>query len=297
MRLLAAVLYLMCLASLSHAATVGDGVEGEWKIRHYHIVIQKSEDPQGGPTSTLTVFHDRKQLYKISNGALWLNPRSFLTESEDSNEPYEVGADVLKLGEPSLVIQGYSRGAHCCFDVTILYLGDHFRAMPTIPLFDAEAVRFHAAKGHKALAMSTHDFSFGYWRAPFASSSAAPVTFSFNPAAHHYIPDGDLMRAPLPDDLEAKAAAAKAAQTKLQADGQAYAPRELTQPILDLIYTGHLKDAQSFLNQAWVGTDAARDDYWSDLTTCQLRLSPFWPTVAEMNGLQPAKPVGKCPRV
>jgi hypothetical protein len=297
MRLLAAVFCLMCLASLSYAATAGDGVEGEWKIRHYRVVVQKSGDPQGGPTSTLTVFHDRKQLYKISNGALWLNPKSFFTESGDSKEPYGVGADVLKLGEPSLVIQGYSRGAHCCFDVTILFLGDHFRAMPTIPLFDAEAVHFRPAKGHKALAMSTEDFTFGYWRASFAESSAAPVTLSFDPKVHHYVPDAELMRAPLPSDLDARITAAKEAQSQAQTKGPGYTPRALTQPILDLAYTGHLNDAQSFLKLAWVGTDAARDDYWSDLTTCQLRLSPFWPTVAKMNGLQPAKPVGKCPRV
>lgn len=297
MRLLAAIFCLICLASLSRAEPAGDGIEGEWKIRHYRIVIQKSEDQQSGPTSTLTIFHGRKEIYKISNGALWLNPESFFTDSADSKEPYKVGADVLKLGEPSLVVQGYSRGTHCCFDVTMIFLGDHFRAMPTIPLFDAEAVSFHPAKGHRPLAMSTHDASFGYWRAPFALSSAAPVTFSFDPVVHHYVPDSELMRAPLPEDLDAKVAVAKAAQAKPQADGQAYTPRELTQPILDLIYTGHLKEAQNFLKDAWVGPDAARDDYWSDLTTCQLRLSPFWPTVAKLNGLEPAKPVGKCPRV
>jgi hypothetical protein len=296
MRLLTAIVCLIFLAFPVHATPADSGIQGEWKIRHYRIVIRKSDDQTGGPTSTLTVFHGGKQIYTMSNGALWLNPQSFFTDASDSKEPLKVGADVLKLGQPSLVIQGYSRGAHCCFDVTMLYLGDHFRAMPTIPLFDAEAVHFHPARGHRALAMSTYDFSFGYWRAPFAFSSAAPVTFSFDPSAHHYVPDGELMRAPLPADLDARIAAARDSQSRQQAEGPPFAPQQLTQPILDLIYSGHLKDAENFLKAAWVGASAGRDDYWSDLTTCQLRLSPFWPTVAKMNGLTPQKPVGKCPR-
>jgi hypothetical protein len=146
--------------------------------------------------------------------------------------------------------------------------------------------------------MSTRDTTYSYWRAQFSDSSAAPVVLGFSSRSHRYVGNPDLMRAPLPAQaaMESWRAAARAAQEKLKAEGQAFVPREVTQPVLDLIYTGHIKDARAFLSDVWNGPAEAREDYWSDLTTCQMRLSQFWPAVAALNGLQPAKPVGKCPR-
>jgi hypothetical protein len=300
---MAPTLCVFGLGIVGTEACAAPSTEGDWRVGSYRVTIRSADD-KGAFSATLKIRDGGRLIYKLTNAMLRLNPPEFFRADLSAKEayaaqPYKVGSDILKLGGPTLVVQGYSLGAHCCFDVTILYLGDHFRAMPTIPLFDAEVVRFHAADGHKALAMTTQDFTFGYWRAPFVFSSAAPVTLSFDPKQHRYVPDANLMRAPLPkqSELDALAAAARDAQAKLQAEGQAYVPREVTQPILDLIYAGHLRKAQDFLVAIWAGSAEARDDYWSDLTSCQLRLSPFWPTVARINGLRPEKPVGKCPRV
>jgi len=298
MRLLVIVLCMTGLSPASRGQPRTYGDEGQWKITSYSVVIRKSQDAD----ATLTVTQGGKTLYRMSNAALWLNPVSFFktmaagASYDEQKKPHGIGQDVLKLGRPTLVVQGFSGGAHCCFDVTILYLGDHFRAMPAIPLFDAESVKFLPAKGREELVMSTADFTFAYWEAPFSDSSAAPVELGFSTRVHHYLAEPDLMRAPLPSqaEMDAKRVAARAAQAELQSEGMDWVPRAVTQPILDLIYTGHLKEALGFLDDVWSRSPEARNRYWSHLTTCQLRLSQFWPVVAKLNGLKPEKPADNC---
>jgi hypothetical protein len=305
MRLLMAILCGLGLFAASPAIARAT-LQNDWHIRNYRVTLRVGRDAGGAPSATLKVLERGRVVYTMANAELRLNPPGFFLPAAGgggsdagSGPPYRVGDDLLGLGGPTLVVQGFSRGAHCCYDVTILYLGDHFRAMPTIPLFDVETVKFRPGPGHGPLAMTTYDSSFAYWRGPFALASAPPVVFGFDRREHRYAPSASLMVAPLPasSGMEAAKTAARAAQAQSGATTQPFAPRELTKPILDMIYTGHLKEARDFLVAAWAGGADEREDYWSDLTGCQLRLSPFWPTVAQLNGLSAEKPVGRCPRV
>jgi hypothetical protein len=64
--------------------------------------------------------------------------------------------------------------------------------------------------------------------------------------------------------------------------------------MLDLIYTGHLAEAHAFLVDSWADSVAKRDAYWSSLTRCKLRESPYWPAVAKLNELPAAPPAAEC---
>jgi hypothetical protein len=295
------ILFLIILSFAPGAWADGIGLAGKWKIGIYQVTVDNSEDTDGAPTATLKVSRGGKSIYTIKNAVLWLNPVGFFTDPgrlgyDASMEPVGIGTDILRLGEPTLVVWGFSLGAHCCSDLTILSFGKQFHAMPTIHLYDSEYVDFRPAPGHTALVMSACDWIFAYWRAPFAFSSTAPVTLAYDPTADRYLADPDLMRTPLPSDsqLAAEAASANVAYQKSRDDKQAWVPRAVTEPILKLIYGGHLKEARTFLIDAWAGTPEDRDDYWRDLTECQLRLSQFWPAVAKLNGLAAEKPAGNC---
>jgi hypothetical protein len=300
------LLMLTMLASavaISSALADGVGLEGTWRIGNYQVAIKNSEDKNTAPKATLTVTQDGRTIYSMQNAALWLNPAGFFEHPgkmtyEDSLKPSRIGADVLKLGAPTVVVWGFSMGAHCCSDLTILTFAPAFRAMPTLHLLDSENVDFRAVSGHTALAISASDWTFAYWRAPFAFSPAAPVMLSYDAKAGRYEADPDLMRTPAPSlgKLNDDAAAAKTAFLKSRDDGNEFAPFDVTWSVLRLIYGGHIDAARHFLETAWVGSPKERDDYWRDLTTCQMRLSPFWPAVAKVNGLQPDKPAGNCPR-
>jgi hypothetical protein len=297
------LLMLVVVASavmLSNALADGIGLEGTWQVGAYRLAIKNTAPPKDFSTSVLTVEQGGRTIYTLRNAVFWLNPAGFFPRSgemsyEDGLKPYRIGADVLALGAPSVVVWGFSLGAHCCFDLTILTFGPTFRALPTLHLYDEESVDFRPAPGRTALVLSAIDFTMAYWRAPFSDSSAAPVTLSYNEATGRYEADPELMRTPPvnPAKLKDDATAAKAAFQKAHMDGNDV-PSDVTQPILDLIYGGHLDDARHFLEAAWVRSPEARDDYWRELTECELRRSQFWPAVARLNGLPPKKPVGKC---
>jgi hypothetical protein len=298
---------LLALTVLASMVTVfgvhadGIGLEGSWQIGAYRLAVKNVAPPKDYfEKSVLTVEQNGKTIYTQKNAVFWLNPAGFFEHSgemsyEESLKPNRIGADVLRLGAPTVVVWGFSLGAHCCFDLTILTFGPTFRAMPTLHLYDEESVDFRAAPARTALVMSASDLTFAYWRAPFADSSAPSVTLSYSEAAGRYKADPELMRTPPPNPAKLKddETVAKATFQNSQ-DGTHDVPREVTQPVLDLVYGGHLDDARHFLEAAWVGSADAREDYWRELTECELRRSQFWPAVAKMNGLPPEKPARRC---
>jgi len=280
------------------------GSKASWTIGKYRVVVESHQPDEGMPKATLQIFDGAKRVYRRTDGMLNVNPAAFFVDFDQNADydqtikPYKVGEDILGLGAPTLAVQGFTGGAHCCFSLTVLVLGETVRALPTIDLLDAETVRFKPLKPGAPLSFTTNDFTFGYWWAPFSDSAAAPVVLSYDPARGRYDADADLMRAPAPTpkELDDLAAAAIAAEHQTLKDGQSFVPYDLTQPILKLIYTGHIADARAVLDKAWIGPPKYRDLYWSDLTECQLRKSAYWPVVAQLNGLPAAAPIPPCPR-
>lgn len=298
-RLASLVLALRLIAAASAAAADED----RWTIGKYTVAVE-TVGKAASRVSRLTISDGKRLVYRLRDANLWVNPRGFFEEAdadapdEDAQRPYRVGSDVLGLGAPTLAVQGFSGGAHCCFSLTVLILGEEVRALPTIHLQDVEYVHVKKVPGRHSLVVSTSDDTFAYWRAPFASSSAGAIVLSFDAGAGRYVADAALMRAPLPSPaaLEELRAKARDAHRNAIAEGSGIVPPDLTQPILDLIYAGHLAEARAFLDGAWAGSAEDREDYWRDLTQCQLRRSPYWPTLAQMNGLPPDTAPARCPR-
>ncbi|HUC63095.1 MAG TPA: hypothetical protein VMF53_14175 [Alphaproteobacteria bacterium] len=274
-----------------------------WTIGPYEIALTTS-DTDSGPLATFTVARGGKQIYRMTDTSFSLNPTRFFVKpgpgaaSGDTQRPYRVGADLLGLGAPTLVVLGFDGGPTCCYDLTILVLGDRFRALAPLELLDSGGARFSKIPGRRTLALSFADWTFGGWRTYFAASSAPTAILSYDAEAGRYQADAALMRTPLPppDRLAAWVREARAADEDATEDGRGFVPQEITQRVLDLIFAGHLDAARKFLDAAWVGPATGREDYWSDLTKCQLRLSPFWPTVARLNALPALKPVEPCSR-
>ena len=303
-RLAAAILTFLLLGLSARAEDDVQGSKGSWTIGRYRVAVSVKVDRDSGQQAVLEVFDGAKSIYQQADAMFDLNPSAFFTDVDEkadpdaTTKPYKIGEDVIGLGAPTLVARRFSGGAHCCFSLIILVLGDQFRALPQIDLLDSESVRFKALKPGAPLSFSTDDFSFGYWWAPFSDSAAAPVVRSYNSSTGRYEGDPDLMRAPAPtpEEMEKLIAAAIAAEHQTLNDGQSFVPYDVTSPILKLVYTGHVPEARRFLEKAWIGPPKNRELYWSDLTECQLRKSDYWPAVAQLNGLPASAPVPPCPR-
>jgi len=299
------VLALMAAFSAigASAQELGDKGRTEWTVSPYTIVLDTNLD-DAGPSDSMTVLEGGTPIYHIADAFI----RSELTVgqetiADDFGKPSPghdleqvPGNDVLGLGIPNLVFADYSGGMHCCFKAVILMLDKPFRVQ-TIDLYDPGG-NFHQLDGSRSLVLEAADSTFKYWRSSFADSPFPPVMLSYDPAAGRYVADADLMRAPLPAPEELarrKTVAHEAHQTSLADGFTEYEPGNLTSPLLDLIYTGHMAAAHQFLIDSWADSAARRDAYWSLLTRCKLRESPYWPAVAKLNGLAAAPPAADCP--
>ena len=290
-------------AALSASAQESDeSGSAEWDVPPYRIVLKTTLD--AGHLDELTVYSTEVPIYHLSDDFV----RSELTIGQETiaddrgkpvsgHDPEKVpGTDVLGIGRPNLVFADYSGGMHCCFKAIILMLDKPFRVQE-IDLHDPGG-NFHPVEGRTSLVLEATDATFKEWRSSFADSPFPPVMLSYDPVAGRYVADPDLMRAPLPapEELARQKGVAREAHGATLADGPTdYEPGFLTSPMLDLIYTGHMTEAHAFLVDSWADSVAKRDAYWSLLTRCKLRESPYWPAVAKLNGLPATPPAADCP--
>jgi len=290
------------LALLAVFAAIGTHAEETaWTVPPYTVTLKTSLDDTG---DELTVLADGVPIYHLADSFI----RSELTFGQETidddrgkpvsgHEPEDDPShDVLGLGSPNLVFAEYSGGMHCCFKAIILRLDQPFRPQ-IIDLYDAGG-NFHPVEGQNALVLEATDATFKGWRSSLVDSPFPTVILSFDRAAGRYVADAELMRStlPAPDELaRQKDLAREAHRAMLAAEGFAnYEPGYLTSPLLDLIYTGHMPEAHAFLVDAWADSVAKRDAYWSLLTRCKLRESPYWPAVAKLNGVRADPPAADC---
>ncbi|HMA52581.1 MAG TPA: hypothetical protein VKP60_22625 [Magnetospirillaceae bacterium] len=293
---------------LALLAAVGARAESgitQWSVPPYIVTLKTNLD-DARPADQLTVLADGKQIYRLEDAVI----RSELTFGGESvaddlekqiagHDPETIpGHDVLGLGIPNLVFAAFSGGMHCCFKAVILMLDQPFRTQ-TIDLYDAGG-DFHPVDQRKSLILEATDAHFKEWRSSPADSPFPTVMLSFDRAAGRYVADAELMRGPLPDPeslARRKDLAREAHKAMLVAGFTDYEPGELTSPMLDLIYSGHIAEARAFLAESWADSVAKRDAYWSLLTRCKLRGSDYWPAVAKINGLAADPPAAECGRV
>jgi hypothetical protein len=267
---------------------------GRWHIAGYDVIVEERREDDLR-NDVLRVYRGKQLVYEMTDSALRVNPRECFPD-ESSREGCRPGTDILGIGEPVVVVEGFSGGGHCCSAITILILGTIFKALPPVEALDGEPV-FRRHPGQSSLVLEVPDATYAYWHAPFALSALPLVRLRFDPKAERYIADPELMRSPLPSRqrLTRCVQKARAEHIKNIRAGSPDIPSDLSGPIFDLIYTGHLPEARAFLVEAWAGPAKQRDEYWSELTSCKLRQSQFWPCIAKMNDLKPDLPVPACP--
>ncbi|HSN16953.1 MAG TPA: hypothetical protein VLV87_01990 [Gammaproteobacteria bacterium] len=177
----------------------------------------------------------------------------------DSVKP-TVGMDLTGKG-PGLLISEWSGGAHCCYSFHIFQLGAAFKALPVIPLLDADESALVRRPGIKGLVLSTVDYSdFRYFPQDFAGSPAGRVFLSFDGV--RFSPNLSLMRAnpPAPGETGKCAALFKASRDWKEQKGPPQ-PLGMWYYATDLVYTGNEADAWAFLDRAWGGKAADKKRY------------------------------------
>jgi hypothetical protein len=288
---LAALAILLVLAG-GVAASADASHDGSWRIGPYQVVLDRVADD--GKPDRLRILRDGRVVFAQRDFSLLVSP-GHLFARHGGDAPSQLGRDILGVGQPVLAIESFSGGAHCCYAVTLVVLGQQARALPAIDGADF-GVAFVRLPGERALGAHVWDAAFDYYRIYFAAAQPPEVTLRFDRQAMRYEATPDPMRrpAPLPAALD-KAIAASRDDWPDNPDDKEWVSPTLLRIVTGLIYTGHLDLAHDVTRRAWPPDHGDAEDFWRDLTECQLRRSAYWPAVAALNSLPALKPAPGCP--
>lgn len=283
---------------------------GDWMIGQYRVVTDSTTDPQNPDfeLDRLTITRGGVTLYQIAEADVAVSPGSlfgkgkYCCEQGKISPPYALGADILHVGAPNLMVLSFSGGAHCCFTLRILVLGESIREIQLVDLADfGEGQVFYDAGGNAPI-MEVEDPILNYFHTPFAYSAAQGVKLSFDRAGLRFSADPNLMREPAPPQAEIDKAVESARMNTFwhQAPDMPdiwhppIAP-EMLQMMARLIYSGHIDLAREVLDRSWMLDSDSKEGVWRELTNCVLRQSHYWYALAALNGLDWSAAPTDCP--
>jgi len=264
------VLAGLCSSAAGEAERVPhDIVDGRYTLRFL-------EDPTIGFIDTLQVWKGDQLAYEGLFEAF-----VHMVEEPPGSEygvlPLGLGVDATGDGQPDFVLQSYSGGAHCCYYTLVL---EREPEIAVLAEFDGanSPVVLENLDADPALEVRLYDWTFAYWKTSFADSPAPEVILELQDGV--YVGAAVLMRR-LPPDRGALEAEIKAMRTVLL---KAKKPTpQLWGRMLDYIYSGNAETAFKLLDGAWPEGLSGKASFVLQFGA-QLSFSPYWDTIAEMNG-------------
>jgi len=171
-------------------------------------------------------------------------------------------------GTPDVAVEYYTGGAHCCFEITFIELGDQVRQLPMIDSAN-DRVTAIAKRPGGGLRFQFAEQAFAYWNISFAESPMPTVIYEFD-KSDELVPRFDLMRKPAPTLAALKR---KAAVTKAQMNLNSYTGPDdnfndweeaFWGEMLDLVYTGHEDLAWQYFDLVWPAKKKGKEKFLSD---------------------------------
>ena len=270
----------IALAFLLSALGATPTYAGEWTIRRtkfgdYTFRILDLE----GFVDILTVYRVNEVVYTLENMSVRI-------------KPVPLGTDFTGDGQPNAVLTTWSGGAHCCYELVILEIGEEFREVDRIYGRDS-VFEVKDLDGKPGLEVLLADSNFAYWKAGFGSSPSSEVILRYEEGGYRLAPD--LMRLPPMPGGELAHRAREVRHSELWDKFPKYPlPSDLWGVMLDMIYTGNMEQARPFLDSAWQTGRPGKEDFLTAFY-CRLQKSSYWPELAAMNGLPSPVLVNDCP--
>ena len=246
-------------------------------FQNYKIVIGKADDNRSVNRACYSIEEKERV---VSSGMGYNFGIGSLYEDEKKETLLSVGRNITGNGKPNLVLFEHTGGMHCCLFFHLFELGKTFRKIQTIDLAHADLVDFANLDGDPALELPLNDWTFAYWKTGFATSPAPRIVLKYKDGQYRTAPN--LMKKSLPSPQELEALAKSIRESPDWQDAEADPPVDLLAEILSLIYTGHMKEAEAFLNKAWPEGREGREAYWQELKA-QLAKSPYWKEIHAMS--------------
>ena len=243
------------------------------KEQHFGVYTVRTYRESFGPGASLTIARKGTVVY-AKDGFCFFS----MDDVPGEDTRIRMGDDITGDGEPNLVIEHWSGGAHCCFDYYIFSIGDDFRLLDIIETQHG-CKGFEDVDGDGALELDALDWTFAYWKACFAASPAPRVILKFRDGKYRVAPE--LMRTTPPSEDEERTLAEAVAQDESWNQGNV--PPALWGHMLDLMYSGHAPLAWEFFDQAWPeGFEdkfgESKEQFKADFLHA-ISQSPYWPAI------------------
>lgn len=250
---------------------------------------------------------------------IWLvHPVDNLTDKHGRSEPNRSIVDIIgnkysRMSTPFVdinadgkleaIVGSFSGGAHCCYTYETFSMSKPSKLLGVIAARDSNFT-FADLDGDKIYEAIGNDMTFAYWNTSFAGSPSSAVILRLGPKGYKLALD--LMRAPKPGAENFKQMVAESKKA-LEANSKEFKPEdgatmdlapELWKNMLDLIYTGHSKEAWTLTHQAWLedkkalfthdpsdekSFKAGGPDEFIGALLKQLKRSPYWKELKELN--------------
>jgi hypothetical protein len=284
---------IVALAAAIFSSAISGALGGNanlrtWTHGEYSLTIERTLSGQVFDQDLLTIRRDGKLVHAEVGVHI-----DFLSPTTGPGQLPELMPITSAAGN-DIVIESFSGGAHCCFSIEVATLGEKFHISAPLDLRDAGAMPVKLPPTD-LYGFRSADQSYAYRWIYFAASPSPEILVRYDPQRQFTLAIDQMRKPKLSRKLLQESA------QKLREDTQAWreagnspAPDYL-RAVLGLIYSGDWEGARMFAFAAWPDWKPGLNAFVQDLFACALPSSPWWASIAELNGVKPYTAGPDCP--
>lgn len=264
----------------ANANKICDNVMRERSVKKARIGafdIRLKNDFTNGHAS-IEIFKGPKRVYSQTGERFFAN-----FESDQCDLP-KAGTSVSGARPHELVVQEWTGGAHCRFNISIIALESQPILIQKIEGKDTERFVFFDHDRDGAKEIKLYDWTFAYWHESFSNSVASQVILKYQTGQWRFA--SDLMRLPprpLAQEFEKMIRDGKAEFTaSSQPEARFTPPRNLMNTFVKFVYAGQADLGLKLVDEVWPANNSNRQQFLVSFAK-ELRQSPYYNDLKSMN--------------
>lgn len=209
-----------------------------WQVGDYQVQLQRPNEDDIDGHDCIRVTRKEREMYRQCEGRLMLG-----TPGTELNRIGDVTGDQIA----DLIFTSYTGGAHCCYTLYLVQLGNEVREVQTLALAHSDGVQLRNFDNDEALEITDlADWSYAYKFGSFANSFAR--TSVWQPVGDHFELDTSSLIEPALSSAEFKLQVQAFKASEEMSYGAL--PDALIWTALKLATAGHLAQAQTLVRKS-----------------------------------------------
>jgi hypothetical protein len=166
---------------------------------------------------------------------------------------------------PDLVVESYSGGAHCCYTFSVLRLGERPALLGQIEFENGASFDRRFVGNSVETIITSTDSVWNYWKSCYACTFKPEIILRLKNGSLSLAPD--LMAKPLPADIADIESRMREiiSVANFSLEEAAIEPADYWHFVVQLIYTGHEKEAIDLIRRTWTENVPERELFIAEL--------------------------------